>query len=137
MRFEHHVDVDGIITVVTRSGSTAGARLTQGWVVPQGGTAYLLVHLVDGDRSDTTWNLTGFTATLTAKKQSSDTTSLFTATSASEITLTGNGPNITVKIPPATTAALDFTGGVFDLELGFSGEVMKVLSGPVWLDREA
>lgn len=136
-RFYTEEAADGSTIVITRAGATQPAWLPKGWRIQQGGTAYLLVTLVNGDTGNATWPLSGFTASLKARENYGDTSTLLTATNASEITLGNNAPNIVVKLTPAVTAALDFTGGVFDLELGYSGEVLKVLSGPVYLTPEA
>lgn len=136
-RYYTEAGADGSVVVITRAGATLPAWTPKGWRIQQGGTAYLLVSLVNGDAANSTWPLTGFTASLKARENYGDTATLFTATNGSGITLGNNAPNIIVKLTPAVTAALDFTGGVFDLELGYSGEVLKVLSGPVYLTPEA
>lgn len=128
---------DGSIVVATRAGDSSPGWLDKGWRIPQGGTAYLMVNLVNADAGNRTWPLSGFTASIKARTNYGDTTTLFSATSGSGVTLANDAPNIVVKLAPATTAALDFTGGVFDLEVAYSGDVLKVLSGQVYLEREA
>lgn len=136
-RFYIEDAADGSVVVVTRNGATQPAWMPKGWRIQQGGTAYLLVTLANGDAGNSTWSLSGFTASLKARENYGDAATLFTATNGSGITLSNNSPNIIVKLTPAVTAALDFTGGVFDLEVALGGEVLKVLSGPVYLTPEA
>lgn len=137
MRFVCDRAANGSIDVVTVAGATQPAWLDGGWRIQQGSTAFLLVNLVNGDEGNTAWDLTAFSATLKARRKYGDADTLFTATSASGITVAHNLPNIAVKLTPSVTAELDFTGGVFDLEVSLGSEVMKVLAGQVYLAKEA
>jgi len=105
-----------------------------GWSIAQGSTAELAIALVNGDRDDAAWPLaSGWTCTAKARENYGDATVLFTATA----TLSSKLPNIVLSLSASTTTALDFTGGVLDVELVNGSTVLKILSCPVSLLKEA
>lgn len=137
MRFDYDLTPGGIV-VATRAGVNAPALLAHkdAITIPQGATWYLIVHLVSGDASLAAWPLaSGFTATLTARRNRGDEDELFEV----ECQLADTVPNIIATMTPEQTAALDFTGGVCDLDLTYTddGSVMRVLTGPIRLERAA
>lgn len=133
--FEWEV-TDKYLLIRTFAGRTLPAMpgFAGGWSIAQGSTAELAIALVNGDRDDAAWKLaTGWTCTAKARVNYGDTATLFTATA----TLSDHLPNIILGLTAATTTALDFTGGVLDVELVNGSTVLKILSCPVSLLREA
>lgn len=135
LEYEH---ADGYLIVRTFAGRTLPAMpgFDGAWHIAQGATSTLRIALVDGDNGDNAHQLaTGWTCVAKARANYGDTTALFTASA----TLDNELPNIVLTLSASTTAALDFTGGVLDVELTHtdSGIVAKVLSCPVALHKEA
>ena len=135
LEYEH---ADGYMIIRTFPGRTLPAMpgFDGAWRIAQGATSTLRLALVDGERNDTAHQLaSGWTCTAKARKGYGDTTALFTATA----TLSNQLPNIVLTLTPSTTANLDFTGGVLDVELTHtdSGITAKVLACPVALLKEA
>lgn len=83
-------------------------------------------------------NLTGWTAELHIREKLTDVIQLVTLTSvAGDIVITIADAQIAFTIDTATTEALDFSGGVYDLELiDPAGEVTRILEGNVTLRKE-
>lgn len=92
------------------------------------------------DSTGTVIDLTGYTARMPIKDLSGNdiiTLSTTTDDDGNGITLGGEAGTITLLIKTATTTAMDFTQGKYNLELtdGF-GEVYRVMEGPIELSRE-
>ena len=80
--------------------------------------------------SDTAWNLTGYTATMTVRPFIGSTTTTVSATNANgKIVLGGAAGTVAVTLSSATTAA--FTPGqyVYDLVLDSGSVVTRLLEG--------
>ena len=84
-------------------------------------------------------NVTGYTAKLNIKGKKSDTTALYSTDQAGHIVLGGSAGTITINVPAATTDALDFNWGVWDIELtdtNTPGQVTRLLEGKVKLNKQ-
>lgn len=83
-------------------------------------------------------DLTGAQARLQARTSVSAKTKLFELTTENGgITLGGVAGTITLTMTAATTAALSFDRGVYDLEIApVGGEPYRLLEGSVFLSRE-
>jgi hypothetical protein len=82
-------------------------------------------------------NVTGYTAKLNIKGKKSDTSALYSTDQAGHIALGGTAGTITINVPAATTGALDFNWGVWDIELtDGSSNVTRLLEGKVKLSKQ-
>jgi hypothetical protein len=82
--------------------------------------------------------LTGWTARMQIRENITDTAPLVSLTSAAgDISINTTDGRVTFTIDTATTEGLDFTEGVYDLELvDPSGEATRLLEGVVTLNKE-
>lgn len=82
-------------------------------------------------------DLTGATARMQIKTSVEDTTALFSwDSSGGEITIDNQG-KITLSVDPATLTDIEFTEGVYDLEVEESGgEVTRIAYGPIAVSQE-
>ena len=82
-------------------------------------------------------NVTGYTAKLNIKGKKSDSSALYSTDQAGHITLGGAAGTIVINVPAATTNALDFNWGVWDIELtDGSSNVTRLLEGKVKLSKQ-
>ena len=99
--------------------------------------ANLILSFVWKDSAGSLIDLTGYTARMQIRKTKSTSATLLSITTSDYITLGGAAGTIAVDVPAATTEALDFTSGVYDLELISSGgTVYRFLEGCVELNKE-
>lgn len=126
-----------IPTVTTYQGRTAPAWWdAPGWEIQRGSDAYLGIQLLDGDSNQNAWALAAnWTARCEARKNIGDDDALFTVTG---IWLANTLPNIVIPLAAVTTAALDFTAGIFSVRLTHtSGTKFTILNGVCTLRAEA
>lgn len=106
-------------------------------MIYQGATFKRVLRLKDS--ADAPIDLTGATVRMHVRAVISDTTPIIELTEANgraTITDAVNG-EVTLLISATATAALDFTAGVYDLEIEYSdGTVDRVLIGTVKLSKE-
>lgn len=105
--------------------------------IEQGSTFSLSINYKDSGGS--TINLSsGYTARMQCRAGRASSSTVFSLTSSSEITLAATNPNILVTIPATTTD--DYAAplrGVYDLEIESSaGVVTKVLKGNLVIEAE-
>jgi hypothetical protein len=83
-------------------------------------------------------DLTGLTARMQVRKSVTDNAVLQAlSTITGEITIDVSANTITLELPPATTTAIAWTEGVFDLEVvSPSGDVTRLASGKVTVSPE-
>lgn len=106
-----------------------------GITIEQGTTFQFAVTYRDSD--GVLVNLTGYTARMQIRERVSSTTTLLDVSTSDYITLGGAAGTVTVSVPAATTAAMDFTRGVYDLEIeSSSGVVTRLLQGDVEFSKE-
>jgi len=80
--------------------------------------------------SDTAWNLTGYTATMTIRPFIGSTTTTVSATNANgKIVLGGTAGTVAVTLSAATTAAIDAGQYVYDFILNSGTVVTRLLEG--------
>jgi hypothetical protein len=106
-------------------------------VILQGSTFKRIIRLTDA--TPAAIDLTGCTARMHIRQTISDTETLIELTEANgRATITDEaGGEITLLIEDEDTAALDFTKGVYDLEIEYwDGTVDRVLEGKVKLSKE-
>lgn len=111
-------------------------------VVPQGATLRRTFRLRDnaGELID----LTGYSARLQVRERIGDPYTVLDVDSEAPspapdgtLTMGGTEGTIALEVPAEVTAALDYDGGVYDLELvSADGVVTRLLQGPAPLDRE-
>jgi hypothetical protein len=97
-------------------------------IIQQGATYTLAINVTDsnGDTRD----FSTYTARMQGRKKYSSTTTEFSLTSGSGITLGSVTPNITIEIDAVTTAAISAPSeGVYDLEIVNGPIVERVLEG--------
>ena len=82
-------------------------------------------------------NLTGYTVKMNIKGKKSDSSALY-SDAGTHITLGGTAGTVDVNIPAATTGALDFDWGYWDIELTktSTGDVTRLLEGKVNLSKQ-
>lgn len=104
--------------------------------IRQGANFYLSVTLED--ESEQVIDLTGATARMQGRLRVGASSTLFDwDTAGGEIVVDGDAGSVTIDVDAATTAALDFDTGQYDLELVESdGHVTRLLQGVVTLSRE-
>lgn len=89
------------------------------------------------DSSGSVIDLTGYTARMQIREKKSSTTKLLDISTSDYITLGGVAGTVVVEVPAATTAAMDFSRGVYDLELESSGGIVtRLLEGAVEFSKE-
>ena len=90
------------------------------------------------DSTDTVINLAGYTARLQIRPYKNSTEKLLEATTANgKLVITAELGKITLTFTPAETDAIDFSDGVYDLELVASnGVVTRLLEGAVTFSRQ-
>ena len=82
-------------------------------------------------------DITGYSARMQIRTRKSASSTLLSITDADYITLGDSAGTIAISIPAATTAALDFRSGVYDLELvSPGGTVYRLVEGTVELSKE-
>lgn len=97
-------------------------------IIQQGATYTLAINVTDS--AGATRDLSAYTARMQGRKGYTSTTTEFSLTSGSGITLAAVTPNITIEIDAATTAAISAPStGVYDLELVNGPLVERVLEG--------
>jgi hypothetical protein len=104
--------------------------------IEQGSTFSLSVNYTDS--SGSTINLSSYSARMQCRVGRASSSTVFSLTSGSEITLGSSDPNLLVTIPATTTAAYDAPlRGVYDLEIeSSSGVVTKLLKGTLLIEAE-
>jgi hypothetical protein len=107
-------------------------------LIEQGATFSLPLH-IDDDGVDR--DLSGYTARLEIKETIDDADPLLTMTTENGRIIiapdqVANTGDLTLFIAAADTELLDFTTGVYDLELVIGDVVERVLEGKVKLSRE-
>jgi len=104
--------------------------------IQQGSTFQLSVNWTDSNGS--TIDLTSYTARMSGRSDSEATSTVFSITDGSGITLGNSDPNVSIEIAAATTAAFDAPLlGRYDLELqSDGGTVYRILSGRLNITRE-
>jgi hypothetical protein len=107
----------GIYNIKAYQGATYGLNLT--WAI--GGTAV---------------NLTGYTAAMQVRENTSATATILSLTNGSGITLGGTAGTIAIAVP-ATTMGFATPGNyVYDLELNSGGQVTRLIQGSFAIDAE-
>lgn len=104
--------------------------------IEQGAT--LLKPIVWKDSAGTAVNLTGYTAKMQIRKSvSSEDVLLELSTVNSKLSITANTGTITMIFSAATTEAIDWSRGKYDLELTSStGVVTRLLEGEITVSKE-
>lgn len=104
--------------------------------IEQGST--LLKPIVWKDSTGTVVNLTGYTAKMQIRKSvSSDEVLLELSTVNGKLSITENTGTITMIFSAATTAAIDWSRGKYDLELTSStGTVTRLIEGEITVSKE-
>lgn len=98
--------------------------------IEQGATWRTTLTLADTD-------LTGYTARMQARADITETDTLLDLSTGSGISIDGPAGQITLELADEQTAALDWTEGVYDLEIvAPSGDVTRLLKGPILVDPE-
>ena len=101
--------------------------------------ANLVLSFVWKDSTATPIDLTNYTARMQIRKSKSATATQLDISTSDYITLGDALGTISIDVPASVTAALDFTSGVYDLEL-VSGDgnatVYRFLQGCVELNKE-
>jgi hypothetical protein len=112
--------------------SLAGNTIT----IEQGSTFSL--SLAYKDSSGTLIDLSTYSARMQCRVGRDATSTVFSLTSGSEITLSDSDPNLLITIPATTTAAYDAPlRGVYDLEIESAGGVVtKILKGTLLIEAE-
>ena len=85
------------------------------------------------------FNLTGYTAALQVRKYKDSSSTLISLTSGSGLTITGAAGQIDILINATDTAALDFIGAYYDLEItpaSGAADTIRLMQGSVKLDKE-
>ena len=89
------------------------------------------------DSSAVPINLTGFTARMQIRERVSSAAAVLDISTDDYIVLGGAAGTITITVPATVTAALNFTRGVYDLEVESPGNVVtRLLQGGVELSKE-
>lgn len=106
------------------------------FVVEQGST--LLKPIVWKDSTGTAVNLTGYSAKMQIRKSASSADVLLElSTQNGKLTITANTGTITMVFSAATTAAINWSHGKYDLELtSGSGVVTRLIEGDITVSRE-
>lgn len=83
-------------------------------------------------------NLTGCTARMQVRRKITDADPLLSLTTENGgITLGGTAGTVTISMSATATAAIDWKGGVYDLEIQFGdGRVRRLLAGSVSVSPE-
>ena len=104
--------------------------------IQQGATFYFQMAFKDG--AGTPIDLSGYTARMMIRKNITDAEPQIELTTENgRMAMTGATGVIELTIEEADTAALDFTSGVYDLEIiSGSGFVTRLLEGEVELSKE-
>lgn len=104
--------------------------------IEQGAT--LVKPIVWKDSAGTAINLTGYSAKMQIRKSAaSDEVLLELSTTNGRITLGTTNGTITLIFSPATTSALTWSRGKYDLELtSGSGDVTRLLEGEITVSKE-
>lgn len=104
-------------------------------IIPQGSTYTL--QITWRDSANALINLTGYTARMMARTEAAATATIFSLTSASEITLGGVAGTVLITIPAASTLALTAGDYVYDLEVvSGGGLVYRLVKGRCTVDAE-
>lgn len=104
--------------------------------IEQGSTFSLSINYQDSGGS--TIDLSSYSARMQAREEAGSTSTIFSISSASEITLGASDPNLLVTLTATTTAALAAPWrGIYDLEIESpSGVVTKLLKGVLLVESE-
>jgi len=105
--------------------------------IEQGSTFTLSINYKDS--SGSTIDLSsGYTARMQCRLGHASSSTLFSYTSSSEITLSASNPNVLITVPASTTDDYDAPiMGVYDLELETTaGVVTKILKGRLRIEAE-
>lgn len=88
------------------------------------------------DVNGVTKNLTTWTAKMEIKTHPGAATTILTLTETSGVQLASTGPNITITVTAAQTAAMNFERAQYDLVLTdpASGNVVRLIEGYITLD---
>lgn len=111
-------------------------------LIEQGATFLMPVQLSSGgpvDEGGTALDISGCEIRMQIRKKVSDATPLLSAsTTTGEITITSAvDGQFQIELPEATTAAIAWTSGVYDLELEtVGGYVKRYLQGKVKVSKE-
>lgn len=99
--------------------------------IPQGAT-YGHKFLYRQESDDSIITLTSYTARLQMREKVTDTSTLYSATTDDDITITADQGEVYLEIPAVTTAAWEFTKAVYDLEIvSPTGKVSRIAEGNV------
>lgn len=112
------------------------AAATYDFEIEQGTT--LLKPIVWKDSAGTAVNLTGYSAKMQIRKSvSSDDVLLELSTTNSKLSITPLTGTITLIFSAATTAAIDWSRGKYDLELtSGDGTVTRLIEGEITVSKE-
>lgn len=90
------------------------------------------------DSEGTVIDLTGYSARMQIRSSIDSTTTLLSATNANgQLVITAAQGKVTLTLTATETAALDFSTGVYDLELvSNAGVVTRLVEGSVTLSKE-
>jgi hypothetical protein len=87
----------------------------------------------NGDAID----ISGYDARLQVRENKSSSSSVLSLTVGDGLSITGASGQVTVSLTATETAALDYNGGVYDLELVDGSDVVtRILEGSATLDKE-
>lgn len=100
-------------------------------VVEQGSTFEFVVDLLDEDEVART-DLAGYTGSMQIRERADSATPLATAT----VTVDSGNAQVTATIDATTTAAYDWTAGVYDLEITSGSRTERIAQGKARLSRE-
>lgn len=82
-------------------------------------------------------DLTGYSARMQARADIAETTTLLDLSTGSGITIDGTAGRIVLELTDEQTTVLDWTEGVYDLEIiAPNGDVTRLLKGPIYVDPE-
>lgn len=106
------------------------------FTIEQGAT--LILPFVWKDSAGVPINLTGYTARMQIRASKTSTAVLLSATTADNtLQITAADGKVTIVLPEATTAAITWRRGVYDLELVSAGGVVtRLVEGAVAVSRE-
>ncbi len=104
-------------------------------VIEQGSTFQTVITYKDSNNDIV--DLTGYTARMQIRRRKTTDTPYLSISSDSEIVVGDAAGTLTITIPAATTAALDFKRAVYDLEVESAGGIVtRLLQGTVELNKE-
>jgi hypothetical protein len=107
----------GIYNIKAYQGATYGLNLT--WAI-----------------GETAVNLTGYTAAMQVRENTSATATILSLTNGSGITLGGTAGTIAIAVPATTMGSATPGNYVYDLELNSGGQVTRLIQGSFAIDAE-